>query len=237
MGSAASGAEAVEQCRKLRPDVVTMDFNMPGMNGVELLRALRAADAMLPAIVVTGHGDVPMAVEAMRLGAQDYVLKDELCPEMLLPIVDGLRERLQLRGGVEGHEPALGHALADENVDAAECFLESKRCLRLESGDEAIHELLRRQVEHSALGACIARPCDGLQQMGFAETDAAGRAQLPKPRFQPIERAPRGRILSGGGSRHQDGGPDRGRATKSQHRHDQATPEVAEIAPAYPASP
>jgi two-component system response regulator FixJ len=51
------------------------DLRMPDMSGVELLRALQAAHAMLPAIVITGHGDVPMAVEAMRAGALDFIEK------------------------------------------------------------------------------------------------------------------------------------------------------------------
>ena len=51
------------------------DLRMPDMNGVELLRKLQAAKATLPTIVVTGHGDVPMAVEAMKAGALDFIEK------------------------------------------------------------------------------------------------------------------------------------------------------------------
>lgn len=51
------------------------DLRMPDMSGVELLQKLRAADAMLPAVVITGHGDVQMAVEAMKNGALDFIEK------------------------------------------------------------------------------------------------------------------------------------------------------------------
>jgi two-component system response regulator FixJ len=51
------------------------DLRMPDMDGVELLRRLRASGAMLPAIVITGHGDVQMAVEAMKNGALDFLEK------------------------------------------------------------------------------------------------------------------------------------------------------------------
>jgi two-component system, LuxR family, response regulator FixJ len=51
------------------------DLRMPDMNGVELLRRLRDAGALLPAIVITGHGDVQMAVEAMKNGALDFIEK------------------------------------------------------------------------------------------------------------------------------------------------------------------
>ncbi len=51
------------------------DLRMPDMSGVELLRRLRDAKAMLPTIVITGHADVPMAVEAMKAGALDFIEK------------------------------------------------------------------------------------------------------------------------------------------------------------------
>src|SRR5262249_4431349 len=72
----ASGKEAVEQLRGgLEADVVVSDLMMPGMNGMELLKVVKEIDASLGVILVTGHGTVESAVEAMKSGADDYVQK------------------------------------------------------------------------------------------------------------------------------------------------------------------
>ena len=57
------------------PGVVISDIRMPGMDGMAFLKRLMGLDSGLPVIMITGHGDVPMAVEAMRLGAMDFMEK------------------------------------------------------------------------------------------------------------------------------------------------------------------
>ena len=59
----------------LRQAVLVTDLRMPDMSGVELIRKLAAIGVTIPPIVVTGHGDVPMAVEAMKAGAVDFIEK------------------------------------------------------------------------------------------------------------------------------------------------------------------
>ncbi|WP_105382594.1 response regulator FixJ [Neorhizobium alkalisoli] len=59
----------------IRNGVLITDLRMPDMTGVELIRKLLAEYANLPAIVITGHGDVPLAVEAMKAGAVDFIEK------------------------------------------------------------------------------------------------------------------------------------------------------------------
>ncbi|MCI8210311.1 C4-dicarboxylate ABC transporter [Pseudomonas sp. S25] len=75
------------------PGVILTDVRMPGMNGMELLNRLQAIDADLPVILLTGHGDVPMAVDAMREGAYDF-LEKPFSPEVLLR---NLRRALEKR--------------------------------------------------------------------------------------------------------------------------------------------
>ncbi len=55
------------------PGVVVSDIRMPGMDGLELLTELHAQDPELPVLLITGHGDVPLAVQAMRAGAYDFL--------------------------------------------------------------------------------------------------------------------------------------------------------------------
>jgi two-component system, LuxR family, response regulator FixJ len=59
----------------LRNACLVTDLRMPDLDGVELLRSLRAQGIRIPAIVITGHGDVPMAVSAMKAGALDFIEK------------------------------------------------------------------------------------------------------------------------------------------------------------------
>lgn len=66
--------------------VVISDIRMPGIDGMELLKLIKARDVRIPVILITGHGDIPLAVEAMKNGAFEFVPKP-FSPEELLTIV------------------------------------------------------------------------------------------------------------------------------------------------------
>jgi DNA-binding NtrC family response regulator len=90
---AGTGAEALRVFGQAAPDLVVTDFNMPEVDGLQLLRELRARKPDLPVILVTGYGTVEQAVEAMKSGAYDYVSKPILDDEMKLAIRRALDER------------------------------------------------------------------------------------------------------------------------------------------------
>ncbi|AJE46456.1 sigma-54-dependent transcriptional regulator [Celeribacter indicus] len=71
----ASAEDAVKALGSDYPGVVITDIKMPGMDGMQFLKKLMSVDSGLPVIMITGHGDVPMAVEAMRIGAFDFLEK------------------------------------------------------------------------------------------------------------------------------------------------------------------
>jgi two-component system response regulator AtoC len=91
--AAESGGEALERLQSERFDLVLTDLRMPGMTGIDLLSALRALDADVPVIVLTAYGTVQTAVEAMKRGAFDYVLK----PFDLEAVEGTIRKALDLR--------------------------------------------------------------------------------------------------------------------------------------------
>src|SRR5512139_186365 len=73
--TAASGEEALERLETLRPDLVLLDFHLPGIDGLETLRRIRAGTPEARVIMITGHSSVQVAVDAMKAGAYDYVCK------------------------------------------------------------------------------------------------------------------------------------------------------------------
>ncbi|MBB5206183.1 two-component system C4-dicarboxylate transport response regulator DctD [Inhella inkyongensis] len=111
-----------------RPVVAVSDVRLPGMDGLALLERLQLLDPSLPVVLVTGHGDVAMAVRAMRIGAYDFIEKP-FTPErfvdtvqraiekrLLRAKVDELREQLQAKSGIEA--ALLGRSPGMEQVRA-----------------------------------------------------------------------------------------------------------------------
>jgi DNA-binding NarL/FixJ family response regulator len=82
IGEASDGAEAVEQVRALRPDVVVMDMRMPGTSGAEAIRRLRAEPDAPPVLALTTFDDVDTVHEAVIAGAAGFALKDSQAEDL-----------------------------------------------------------------------------------------------------------------------------------------------------------
>jgi len=94
----------LEQAVSIRNGCLITDLRMPDMSGVELIKRLREAGTLLPAIVITGHGDVQMAVEAMKNGALDFIEKpfsDDVLIESIRRAVDIAASKVDTEAVVE----------------------------------------------------------------------------------------------------------------------------------------
>jgi len=73
--TAQTGADALNRVREQKPDVVVLDINLPDRTGLDVFREIQSGDARIPVIFITGHGTTDTAIEAIKLGAFDYLLK------------------------------------------------------------------------------------------------------------------------------------------------------------------
>lgn len=71
----ASGMELLKKAKGLEPGCVLLDIRMPGMDGLEVQQELRERGVSLPILIMTGHGDIPLSVRAMKAGAIDFIEK------------------------------------------------------------------------------------------------------------------------------------------------------------------
>jgi len=88
-----SASVFLENMRNIRSGCIITDVRMSGMSGIDLLRRLRQLKTLMPVIVITGHGDVPLAVEAMKEGAVNFLEKPFDHDTLLAAIRSALAER------------------------------------------------------------------------------------------------------------------------------------------------
>jgi DNA-binding NtrC family response regulator len=93
---AGDAEKALELLESLRPDVVFADVRLPGMSGIDLLRRIQIFDPAIPVVIMTAHGTIEGAVEAVKLGAFDYMKKPVDLQELKL-LADRARESALLR--------------------------------------------------------------------------------------------------------------------------------------------
>ena len=75
VGEAENGAKAVEKYQELKPDLVLMDITMPEMDGIQALKAIKAADPSATVIMCSAMGQQAMVIESIQSGAKDFIVK------------------------------------------------------------------------------------------------------------------------------------------------------------------
>jgi two-component system nitrogen regulation response regulator GlnG len=111
----ASGEEGLKIIPKVKPDLVIMDVRMGGMNGLETLRRIRQMDARLLVIMMTAYGTTQTAIEAMKLGAYDYLLKPPDVPKLKAIVANALKAARAMRE-VVSYEPLLETEDHDQGI-------------------------------------------------------------------------------------------------------------------------
>ena len=106
LNTANSGEEALKLVPRLKPDLVIMDVRMGGISGLETLRRLRQSDAKILVIMMTAYGTTQTAIEAMKLGAYDYLLKPFDVPKLKQVVTAALKAARDMKQ-VVSYQPLL----------------------------------------------------------------------------------------------------------------------------------
>lgn len=216
-GFSAEGVDSAEKARRKVaadfPGVVVSDIRLPGADGLTLLRELMAVDPALPVVLITGHGDIAMAVRAMKDGAYDFIEKpftrDRLVDAVRRAIdkrrltleVRELRRQLQDRSPIEhwiiGYSPAAAQVrqlisdIADAPVDV---LIHGETGTGKDLVAQCLHRFGRRRGKHF-----VAINCGGLPETLFESEmfghEAGAFTGASKRRIGKIEHAQGGTLF------------------------------------------
>lgn len=118
-----SAEEALERVGENFAGIVISDIRLPGIDGLELLTRLKARDRSLPVVLITGHGDISMAVGAMQKGAYDFMEKP-FSPERLVDVARRALEQRSLAGKFHrcaGNSPSVIPSKAGSSAARLRC--------------------------------------------------------------------------------------------------------------------
>ncbi len=208
-----SAEEALARVGADFPGIVISDIRLPGMDGLSLLGELKARERRLPVVLITGHGDISMAVGAMRAGAYDFIEKP-FSPERLVEVarraleqrrlareVGALRRQLAGRQTLEerliGRSPAMQRLralIANVADTAANVLIEGETGTGKELVARCLHDFSRRQDR-----PFVALNCGGLPESLFESEifghEAHAFTGAAKRRIGKIEHADGGTLF------------------------------------------
>src|SRR6266853_1757599 len=120
-GEAGNASQAMEVIRKLRPDMAIVDLSLPGANGIELIKNIRAEFPKLPILVLSMHDESLYAVRALRAGADGYVMKHEAMANVIHAVHEIFNGRPYLSPAMAAQViTKFAHRQAEGEVDAVE---------------------------------------------------------------------------------------------------------------------
>jgi DNA-binding NtrC family response regulator len=146
VGTASDGREGLELFEQQQPDVVILDLRMPEMNGHEVLKRLSAQSSDIPLIVVSGTGQIGDAIEALHLGAWDYLLKPVADLNMLQHAISRVMERARLIRENRDHQAHLKETVEHRTRELTGKIEEMTRFNRMAMGRERRIIELKRQI-------------------------------------------------------------------------------------------
>lgn len=208
--SAANGKEALEMLKLEQVDLVVSDLHMPGMNGLELLKQMRTDGELMPFIMVTAQGEISTAVEAMKLGAADYILRPFDLEVLEVAIAKALDvQRLQLENtylkssaqgeveGLVGNSDAmltLKKMIAQVAPEKATVLIAGETGTGKELVAKAIHAASSRKNNLFVAVNCAAIPAEMLESELFGYEKGAFTGAV-KARTGKFELADKGTLF------------------------------------------
>ncbi len=206
--SARDGFEGLQMVSTEKPDLILLDIKMPGMNGIEVLEKLNKLESRPEVIMVSGHGDTPLVVKSVQLGAAEFVNKPFDIQELDIHI-EGVLERKQLKRQVKelraeleaksGQTTFVGDSQAMQKVkEIIEQVADSDLTvlIRGESGTgkeiaaRLLHQLSSRRKKPFVKVNCAAIPRDLLEAelFGYEKGAFTGAHKTKQGRFEVAEK-------------------------------------------------
>ncbi|KJY85154.1 ATPase AAA [Vibrio galatheae] len=196
-----TGRDAIESLNFRTPDLILLDLRLPDMTGMDVLHAVKEKNPTVPVIFMTAHGSIDTAVEAMRHGAQDFLIKPCEADRLRVTVNNALRKASKLKLGgdspaSQGYQGFIGSSQTMQAVyrtidsaasSKASIFITGESGTGKEVCAEAIHATSKRGDKPFIAINCAAIPKDLIESELFghvkgaftgAATDRQGAAEL-----------------------------------------------------------